>query len=59
MKKFTCEDIDSFDAWDVYYKTGDTRFLVEETKSGLIYTPVFLLDKDGCPTDLEGYNFAI
>lgn len=59
MEKFTCEDIDKFDAWDVYYSTGSTNFVIEDTTSGLIYLPVFLFDKDGFPTDLEGYNFAI
>lgn len=48
------KDIDLVDAWDVFYETGTDDFVVVVGDER--YAPVFYYDKDGCPSDFEGWK---
>lgn len=55
MEVYT-EEIDTVDAWDVFYEVGTDDFRVFDKSTSIWWEPVFYYDKDDYPSDFEGWN---
>lgn len=51
-------DIGEVDAWDVYYGLSTMKFTITIQTTDKTYSPVFMVDECGYPTDFIGWNDA-